>query len=922
MSRLPSLAVILLLAVNQAWAAAPPVVVYEKWTPEDVVHQESADGLHFSPDGKHVVWVRHSPDKEKNEHVGHLFRTDLTTGKQVQLTRGKEACLSPRYSPDGAHLAFLSERAAPKEKSEDKSGKRRKKEDDEETKAQIWLLDPTGGEPWVLTESPRAISLYAWLDDDSLIYAAQEDAGRRETVLKDEKKDDSSVVEDDPHEPPVRLFRVEVKSKKVTRLSDNKDRIEKLAVSPDGKLAVALHARSLRYTYDNKTKPIVMLHDLTTKKSRQVFADPKLNVQAIHWAPDGKGFYLINDHNSKPQFAQAGVTEVHFHDLKTGKETKLDLAWPRGLALAGEGDDARGFVPLADGFVALLAEGVKIRAARYQWQNNKLARAWLGGEHAAQVTGLSSTADGKRIGYRHSTASQPAQWYHARLVGPKLVEPRPVGKLNETLDTRRRARVEVVEWKGARGDVVQGLLFYPHGYVKGTKAPLVVQIHGGPASADRDEWDETWAYAANLFCQRGAFVFKPNYHGSTGYGLAWLESITDGKYCDLEVEDVESGVDSLIAKGLIDEKRMGLQGWSNGAILTNVLIANTTRYKAASAGAGTVEYVSDWASCEFGDAFDRYYLGKSPLEDPSLYFRKSPVFRYDKVRTPTIIFFGTEDRVVHPQQGWMQYRALQQLGKVPVRFVQFPGAKHSLAKLSHRKRKLEEEMAWFDQHLFGNGKAKEVVLKEDSPLSWLLKKQQAKKAGDRYGEQVKGVLVPEAVKFSTFQVGRFEVTRAQYAAFDRNYRVAAGKENHPANDVTFEQAKAYCAWLSRTTGRTYRLPNESEAEELYDKSEAGENTLDAWAGYTVNLDDAAVLREKVKGLGAGALLREVGQGRGSGSGKAELVYDLGGNVAEWTQGKDGKGALKGGSADVPADARGGLEAMKEYRGFRVVREGK
>src|SRR5262249_39184098 len=193
--------------------------------------------------------------------------------------------------------------------------------------------------------------------------------------------------------------------------------------------------------------------------------------------------------------------------------------------------------------------------------------------------------------------------------------------------------------------------------------------------ADTDSWSERWSYAANLFCQRGAFVLKPNYHGSTGYGLAWLESIAHGKYLGPEVEDIEKGVDALIARGLANPKRLGLQGWSNGAILTNELITRTTRYRAASAGAGTVEYVSDWASCEFGDAFDRFYLGKSPLKDPQLYIRKSPFYRFGKVRTPTLIFFGTEDRVVHPQQGWAQYRALQQLGKSPVRFVLFPGAK-------------------------------------------------------------------------------------------------------------------------------------------------------------------------------------------------------------------------------------------------------
>src|SRR5205807_8682735 len=193
-------------------------------------------------------------------------------------------------------------------------------------------------------------------------------------------------------------------------------------------------------------------------------------------------------------------------------------------------------------------------------------------------------------------------------------------------------------------------------------------------------------------------------------------------------------------------RRLGLQGWSNGAILTNLLITRTTRYRAAVAGAGSVEYVSDWASCEFGDAFDRFYLGKTPLQDPELYLRKSPFYRFDRVRTPTLIFFGSEDRVVHPQQGWAQYRALQQLGKAPVRFVLFPGEKHGLKKLAHQRRKLREELAWFDRYLFGLADTLAGAVREDSPLAWLLKRQAARKVGARYGELAGGVLVPETVK--------------------------------------------------------------------------------------------------------------------------------------------------------------------------------
>jgi Prolyl oligopeptidase family/Sulfatase-modifying factor enzyme 1 len=305
----------------------------------------------------------------------------------------------------------------------------------------------------------------------------------------------------------------------------------------------------------------------------------------------------------------------------------------------------------------------------------------------------------------------------------------------------------------------------------------------------------------------------------------------------------------------------------------------------------------------------------------------APLYQFDKVRTPTLIFQGEVDRVVPVHHAWTQYRALQELGKADVRLVLFPGEKHSLKKYVHQRRKLEEELAWFDKYLFKTAKSENEALKSDSPLARALKLKAAKRDGSRYGfvinlhpGPIKSLLVPETVKHGKLQVGRFEVTRAQFAMFDRNYVVESGTDNYPANGITFEQAKGYCAWLSKQTGESYRLPNEEEGEELYEKGEGKENTLDYWAGYAVNPDDAKQLRDKVKELGGKApLLREGGSFQGVG--EDEMVFDLGGNVAEWVETKDGKGELQGGSADRPADAKQATNRPGlEYQGFRVVKE--
>jgi hypothetical protein len=359
-------------------------------------------------------------------------------------------------------------------------------------------------------------------------------------------------------------------------------------------------------------------------------------------------------------------------------------------------------------------------------------------------------------------------------------------------------------------------------------------------------------------------------------------------------------------------------GWSNGSILSIALTVHTTRYKVCGAGAGDVDWTSDWGNAHFGAAFDNYYFGKSPLEDPELYIKKSPFYQMDKVTTPTIIFFGTVDTNVPTQQGWMHYRALQQLGKTDVRFLLFPGEPHGLQKLSHQRRKVEEELAWFEKYLFKTLKEENKSFKADSPLAMAIKQTGFKKTGPNYGMTVNGKLIPETVKHGKLELGRFEITRAQFAAFDPSYKFEPGTENYPANNITFAQAKAYCEWLCKLTGESYRLAKIDEIEAIYDSAKAGENTLDYWAGYGINPDDAARLQAKIKQLGDGApLLKSVGSFKSVGE---DPVFDLGGNVAEWAIGKDGDGVVLGGSADQPQDdKRAKRTPSPVYTGFRVVK---
>jgi dipeptidyl aminopeptidase/acylaminoacyl peptidase len=883
-------------------APRPDQAKIAPWTAEDILLAESAGQWEISPDGKWAVWVRSQMDKDKNGHVSNVFLTNLETKKEFQLTRGAENHGQPRWSPNGESIAFTSSRPLPKPNPD-------------LAKSQLWLMALPGGEPYPVTEAARAVQSFKWIDNDTIIFSAQEDPALYEQELK-RKKDSTRVVDDVAHEPPVRLYKLSVKDKKVTRLTDNTDFIQSWDATPDGKRALTVHAQYLSFEWDQKILPKTFVYDLATGERHELFAGQRIAPMGVEGARDGSGFYVGAPFSTDPRFFTASITLLYFHDLASGRTVPVDLGWENGLG--------GGIRATPDGFIATLAAGARFLPAHYVKDGLAWKRADLEGEHVKNLFDFAVSEDAKTLVYAYSTASTPTQWFRATLGGAKLTNAVKITELNPGFKGKAVARTELIRWKGALGEEVEGLLYYPKDYQAGKKYPLFTAPHGGPAGADLDAWDESWAYAHQLICQRGAFILKPNYHGSSNYGLKFVESICCGHYYDYPVEDIEKGVDLLIGKGMIDPERVGSFGWSNGSILSIELgVVDPDRYKVVCAGAGDVEWISDWANVDFGQSFDTYYFGKSPLEDPELYLRLSPLYKLDRVKAPTIIFFGTEDRNVPTSQGWIHYRALYHLGKVPVKFLLFPGEPHGLQEYAHQLRKLDEEMTWLDTHFFKTLVADNEALKKESPLAQALRRRGIARVGTKYGVAAKsgGAMIPEAVRRNDLDVGRFEVTRAQYAAFDQSYAVAPATENFPANGVPFDKAKAYAAWLAKLTGQPWRLPTEGEAARLAE-GVSGENTLDYWAGYALNPDDARRLEAKVKDLGGGApLLKEAGSFNGAGKDDEALLFDLGGNVAEWAVARDGSGKAIGGSADRPADAKARTaQASADYTGFRVVRD--
>ncbi len=868
-----------------------------EWTIDDILLAESVEQYRIAPDGGWVVWVKTRVDEDKGGAASNLFLSSLSEDREVQLTRGNDSHSSPRWSPDGKLISFLSSRPLPEKKGEVAS-------------SQLWLIDPRGGEPWPITSFERGIQSYEWKDVNTILFLAQEDAGLYETETE-KRKDTSRVVDDEEHEPPVRLFAYSIAEKQTTRLTHNNDRIASFALSPKGERIVSLHERSLSWQYDQRIPPVTYIWDLETGAGSQIFDGSRMVPRNVEWAKDGSGFYFLNDSTTHPRYREATINVIMYYDLAVAEATLVDLDWERGVS--------SNYAVTADGFVALLENGVRYKPARFTRRGDGWRRAWIEGDHSENITDLELGVDDRTLVYSHSAANVPTQLYRARISGSRIRDQVQVTHLNASYESKPKPRVEIVRWAGARDEEVEGVLYYPLDYEEGKKYPLILSIHGGPTGTDRDRWSQSYSTPILLLNQKGAFVLKANYHGSAAYGLDWVESICCGNYYSLEIPDLENGVDYLIDQGLVDPEKLGTMGWSNGAILSIELTTLNPRYKAASTGAGDVEWISDWANVDFGAAFDNYYFGAAPYEDPQRYIELSPFFRMKDVKTPTIIYFGTEDRNVPTDQGWSHFRALQQIGQVPVKFILFPGETHGIRKLAHQRRKVAEDLAWFDKYLFGTYEPENEAFKKESPLAEALKRAEIRSTDGRYGTLAQGKLIPEVVEYQGVELGRFEVTRAQFAEFDNSYSYEAGTENYPANGVAFDRARAYVAWLSELTGRPYRLITAAEAKAVY-AGKGGENTLDYWAGYKPNPDDAARLATKIAELpGEAPLLKAVGSFPGRGDGA--LVFDLGGNVAEWVAGEDGRGKLMGGSADLPSDGKAqGRMAGVSYRGLRVALE--
>jgi dipeptidyl aminopeptidase/acylaminoacyl peptidase len=579
----------------------------------------------------------------------------------VKLTNGPDGDGNPLWAPDGSMIAFTSKRGDDKH-------------------AQIYVIRTDGGEASRLTEHPTGPGSPAWAPDGkSILFIAAEDDTADEKKRK-KAKDDIFAFED--HFKHRHLWRVTVGDRKTSRVTHGDYTVRGFRVSGDGSKIV--HARAPSPSMDDGPRSELWLMGadgtnaarLTTNDYNE--SNPELSPDKRHLLyladSDGKGGHYYN--------------ENLFVMPAAGGEARLLLAeMPHEVSSARWSKDGKSIYFTANTGVA-----------------NHLFVVDLATEKLTQLTsgyfslvGWDFQSGPEIHAVEVASPTSPGE-VHLLRVG---AAPQQVTKVFADLAaTFNLPRTEVIRWPGADGVTVEGLLHYPIRYQAGKRYPLAVQTHGGPRSSDK-LGSFSWARNIQVLATQGYAVLQPNYRGSTGYGDAFLRDMVGGYFRQSHL-DVMTGVDQVIALGVADPERMVKLGWSAGGHMTNKIITHTNRFKAASSGAGAVNWVSMYGQSDTRTYRTPWFGGtpwqaNAPLDR---YWEHSPIKDIAKVTTPTLVLVGAEDERVPPPQSLELYRALKSNG-VPTRLYLAPREPHGWRELRHRLFKMNAELDWFAKYALG-----------------------------------------------------------------------------------------------------------------------------------------------------------------------------------------------------------------------------
>ncbi len=613
----------------------------------------------ISPDGTMVAWT--IGDRQNvTLHLTEVAHPDPAKEKIVSAS-GDTACSnsSPVWAPDSKTLAFTSTCT------------------EKPAQPQIFLWSRATGESRQLTHVTGIFQEAAFsADGKSLAFLFVQDATRNAGALA-AMKPWSGVIGEDGVEIQ-RVYSVDTGTGSGDFLTPAALHVYEFSWSPASKELTYIAAAPP----GENTWWIAKLYTQSAGESPKVVFDPNTTASALHglqiavprFSPDGKQIAFIGGLMSDQGSTGGDVWVVSAQGGQPTDVTPNIDGTPTYVAWTGE--DSIGFVEDRRGHTLLATYSVSGRA---EDQHQDLGEVSVGGGPIKNAVGLSSGGVLAYVESGHAVA--PEVW-----AGP-FGDTHPLTHLNE--GAKPPARTESVEWKNEGFDV-QGWLTYPKNYDPAKKYPLIVQVHGGPSASAGARW------SGSVWSELGYFEFSPNPRGSFGEGEKFTAAnIKDFGYGDLR--DIEAGMDSIEQKVSIDKTREGLTGWSYGGFMTMFAVTQTTRFRAAVAGAG----LSNWQSYYGENSIDQWmvpFFGGTVYDDPAVYAKSSAINFIKKVKTPTLVIVGDRDGECPAPQSFEFWHALRAEG-VKTQLVVYPNEGHGFRDPAHIRDREAREVAWFSQNM-------------------------------------------------------------------------------------------------------------------------------------------------------------------------------------------------------------------------------
>ena len=636
----------------------------------------------ISPDGAHIVIVVSRPNFSMDRYDAELVLVDVSNGHQRVLTHERPGISSPRYSPAGDRLAFLSAGS--------------------NNETQIFVLPMSGGEAVQVTKSPTGVQQFAWRPDGSMLaFVAADEAPER---TGEEKFNDSFEVGNDDYlvraaPMPAHLWLIPADGGEAHRLTSGywtlpvshppSSPASPISWSPDGK-SIAFVKVETPHPGDADQSTVQIL-DVATRAFHPLTARTK-NEGYPAFSPDGTrlAYWFPRDSQSK------NVNDIFVTALSGGESTNATRNIDRNIQRAIWTSDSKSLLVGANDGTTV---GLWVQPLTGPAQRVPLGKICPNSAFWVDV----ATGRNGEIAFAGAEPQHPQELYYlASPTGPA----KRLTDFNHEVAALNLGKTETLEWAGPNGFQLDGVLTYPPDFATSRKYPLVLYIHGGPRSASK----EAFSSRAQLLAANEWLVFEPNYRGSDNLGNNFQSAIWNDAG-DGPGRDVMSGVDLLKKRGFVDETRMAVTGWSYGGYMTTWLLGHYPVWKTAVAGAAVTNWLDQY---DLGDANVRRagQFGGSPYNGnyAAAYMAQSPITYANKIKAPTLILSDVGDYRVPITQSYELYHALKDNG-VPTRFFAYPIGGHSPSDPVRQRDVDRRWIAWLKEYL-GSGSGSGESTKE------------------------------------------------------------------------------------------------------------------------------------------------------------------------------------------------------------------